>query len=222
MLIIYNGHAEFLLETARGQRILFDPYDHQAGYPMQRVKADLVCISHHHFDHNYLDKVEGSPVVVDTQGQHSPLPGVRVRNVPSFHDDARGQKRGGILCQTVEADGLKVLHLGDLGIVPDEALKEALFMPDILLIPVGGFFTIDAEQARETVQLLQPRVVIPMHYRNDKGGFDKISTIEPFLKAMKPWEPSFQPLLRVTRADLSEQPRLVVLEIQPEGIHADP
>ncbi len=222
MIIVYNGHSEFLLETAQGQRILFDPYDHQAGYPMQRVKADLVLISHHHFDHNYLDKVDGKPLVVDTKGTHNPLPGVRVHNFPAFHDDEGGKKRGGILCQMVEADGLKVLHLGDLGALPDEALKNSLFMPDVLLIPVGGFFTIDAAQARETIRRLQPRVVIPMHYRNDKGGFDKISTLQPFLDVMKPLVPSFQPLLRVTREDLSEQPQLVVLDIQPEDVHADP
>ncbi|MGI6695645.1 MAG: MBL fold metallo-hydrolase [Christensenellales bacterium] len=222
MIITYNGHAEFLLETAQGQRILFDPYDHQAGYPIKRVKADLVCISHHHFDHNYLDKVEGNPVVVDTEGVHQPLPGVKVESFPAFHDDAQGEKRGGILCHRVEADGLSVLHLGDLGEMPGEALKKSLFMPDILMIPVGGFFTIDAAQAKEIIGLLQPRVVIPMHYRNDKGGFDKISTIEPFLNAMKPLEPSCQPLLRVTRGDLSEQPKLVVLDIQPETLHAIP
>lgn len=222
MLITYNGHSEFLLETAGGKRILFDPYDHQAGYPMRREKADLVCVSHHHFDHDYLDKVDGSPAVVDTQGEHSPLPGVKVSSFPSFHDEERGAKRGGILCHRVETEGLSVLHLGDLGIVPDEALVKSLFMPDILMIPVGGFFTIAAVQARETIRLLEPRVILPMHYRNKKGGFDKISTISPFLEEMRSLEPSMQPLLRVTRGDLSEQPRLVVLDIQPEGLHANP
>ena len=221
MLITYNGHAEFLLETAQGTRILFDPYDHKAGYPMRRVRADLVCVSHHHFDHNYLEKVVGKYAVVETEGSHQPLPGIQVRSFPAFHDDAKGEKRGGILCHRVEVDGLKVLHLGDLGELPDAALTKSLFMPDILLIPVGGFFTIDADQARQTISLLQPRVVIPMHYRNEKGGFDKISTIDPFLEAMAPKQPSFQPLLRVTRGDLSEQPKLVVLEIQPEVSHAD-
>lgn len=222
MIITYNGHAEFLLETAQGTRILFDPYDHQAGYPMHRVKADLVCISHQHFDHNYLDKVDGKPLVVDSEGTHQPLPCIRVDSFPAFHDDAQGEKRGGILCHKLTADGLSLLHLGDLGELPDDALAKKLFMPDILLIPVGGFFTIDAVQARETIARLQPRVTIPMHYRNDKGGFDKINTLAPFLEAMAPLEPSYQPLLRVTRGDLSEQPRLVVLEIQPEASHANP
>ncbi|MDD4080048.1 MAG: MBL fold metallo-hydrolase [Eubacteriales bacterium] len=221
MLITYHGHAEFMLETAQGQRILFDPYDEQSGYPMKRVKADAVLISHHHFDHDYVDKVDGNPVVIDTQGAHSPLEGIRVTGFPSFHDDAQGSKRGRILCWLVEADGLRIAHLGDLGIVPDKGLKDSLFMPDILFIPVGGFYTIDAMQARKTIDLLEPRVAIPMHYRNEKGGFDKISTLSPFLDAMKPLDASFQPILRVAQGDLSQQPRLVVLDIQPEALRAD-
>lgn len=222
MLITYNGHSEFLLQTADGQRILIDPYDPQAGYPMKRQQADLVCISHHHFDHNHLDKVDGSPAVVDTEGRHHPLPGVTVTGFPAFHDDERGAKRGSILCLMIEAEGLKVLHLGDLGAMPDEELAKNLFMPDVLLIPVGGFYTIDAKQAGELIQRLQPRVVIPMHFRNDKGGFANISTLNPFLEAMQPAQPSYQPVLRVTRGDLSEQPRLVVLDIQPEEANANP
>ncbi|MDD3109838.1 MAG: MBL fold metallo-hydrolase [Eubacteriales bacterium] len=221
MLITYHGHAEFLLETANGRRILFDPYDEKAGYPMKRVRADAVLVSHHHFDHDYVDKVDGKPVVIDQKGAHKLLEGVRVTGFPSFHDDKKGAQRGQILCHLVEADGLKVAHLGDLGIVPDEGLKSSLFMPDILFIPVGGFFTIDAAQARETIDLLKPRVAIPMHYRNDKGGFDRISTLAPFLDAMKPLQASFQPILRVTQGDLSQQPRLVVLDIQPEVPRAD-
>ncbi len=221
MLITYHGHAEFLLETAQGQRILFDPYDPAAGYPMRRVTAEVVLISHHHFDHDYLDKVDGDPLVVDTEGAHQPLEGVRVQSIPSFHDEVGGAKRGGILIHQLETEGLKITHLGDLGIVPDQALIDKLFMPDVLLIPMGGFFTIDAAQAKKTIGLLKPRVVIPMHYRNEKGGFKDISTLEPFLEAMQPQEASFQPLLRVTRGDLSQQPKLVVLEIQPEVPGAD-
>lgn len=104
-----------------------------------------------------------------------------------------------------------MLHLGDLGEVPEEELKNRLFMPDVLLIPVGGTYTLDAAQAAETIRILQPRVVIPMHYRTERGGIQKVDTLQPFLQAMAPLEPSVQPLLRVTREDLSQQPRLVEL-----------
>ena len=214
MLITYHGHSEFLVELSDGRRVLFDPFPAQVGYPLHRVKADVVVISHHHFDHDYVDKVDGKPVVVDTEGTHSPLPGISLRGVSAFHDKEQGSKRGSILCFTLEAEWLKILHLGDLGEVPDERLREQLFMPDILLIPVGGTYTLDARAARQTVDALQPRIVIPMHYRTEHGGLKELSTLAPFLEAMAPARASAQPLLRVTREDLSQQPRLVELQVR--------
>lgn len=214
MLITYHGHSEFLVETKDGKRILFDPFPAEVGYTMRRVKADVVAVSHHHFDHCYTDKVDGKPVVVDTEGMHTPMPGIRLLGVKAWHDEDLGRKRGQVVCFILEADWLKVLHLGDLGQVPDEALRNKLFMPDVLLVPIGGTYTLDAQQAKRTIELLQPRVIIPMHYRNEQGGFEQIDTIEPFLEAMRPLTPSVQPVLRVTREDLSQQPRLVQLTIR--------
>jgi len=214
MIIQYHGHSEFLLETAEGIRILFDPFPPQVGFPMRRVKADIVSISHHHFDHNHTEKVDGKPLVIDTEGTHNPLPGIRLTAVPAFHDPEGGALRGSILCTRVEADGLSVLHLGDLGVVPDEALTEQLFMPDILMIPMGGTYTLDAAMAARTVRLLQPRITIPMHYKSPQGGIDNITTLAPFLDQMAPLIPSVQPLIRVTREDLSQQPHLVELTIR--------
>jgi L-ascorbate metabolism protein UlaG (beta-lactamase superfamily) len=211
MLITYHGHSEFLVETAKGQRVLFDPYPKDVGFPMRRVKADAVAVSHHHFDHDYTQKVDGDPVIVDTEGKHTPLDGITLTGFPAFHDAEGGKQRGEILCFLLEADSLKVLHLGDLGMVPDEALKTRLFMPDILFVPVGGTYTLDAAQAAQTVKILQPRIVIPMHYKTEQGGISRITNLDPFLEQMKPSAPSYQPLLRVTREDLSQQPRLLVL-----------
>ena len=214
MLISYHGHAEFMVELADGRRVLFDPFPPQVNFPFRRVRADVVCVSHHHYDHNYVDKVDGKPVVIDTEGNHSPLPGIRVTSVTAFHDEEQGKKRGEILCTTIAAEGLKVTHLGDLGVVPDQALRDRLFMPDILLVPVGGIYTLDAKAAKATADLLQPRVIIPMHYRNERGGLEQISTLKDFVEVMKPATFSVQPLLRVTRDDLSQQPRLVELTIR--------
>ncbi len=214
MLISYHGHSEFLVELSDGRRILFDPFPPQVGFPFRRVRAEVVCVSHHHFDHDYVDKVEGKPVVIDTQGHFTPLPGIRVSAVTAFHDEEEGKLRGQILCTTVEAEGLKVTHLGDLGVVPDKALREKLFMPDILFVPVGGFYTLNAAAAKATVEALQPRVIIPMHYRNDLGGIENIDTLTAFAKEMQPLPFSVQPLIRVTREDLSQQPRLVELTIR--------
>ena len=214
MLISYHGHSEFLVELSDGRRILFDPFPPQVGFPFRRVRAEVVCVSHHHIDHDYVDKVEGKPVVIDTEGHFTLLPGIRVSAVTAFHDEEEGKLRGQILCTTVEAEGLKVTHLGDLGVVPDKALREKLFMPDILFVPVGGFYTLNASAAKATVEALQPRVIIPMHYRNDLGGIENIDTLTAFAKEMQPLPFSVQPLIRVTREDLSQQPRLVELTIR--------
>lgn len=218
MIISYHGHSEFLIQTDMGQNILFDPFPKEVGYPMKRVKADLVVISHHHFDHDHVDKVDGRPIIIDQEGAHSPLPGIRLIGTPAFHDDAGGQQRGTILCFRLETEGLSVLHLGDLGVIPDAETAKKLFMPDILLIPVGGYYTVGAEQAAKTIELLQPRVVIPMHYRTKQGGFEQIDTLDPFLQAMSPTLPSVQPLLRVTKGDLSQQPKLVQLTIGEDDV----
>jgi L-ascorbate metabolism protein UlaG (beta-lactamase superfamily) len=214
MLIYYHGHAEFLVELADGHRILFDPFPAYVNFPFHRVKADVVSVSHQHSDHNHLDKVEGKPLVVDTGGSHEPMPGIRLTGVSAFHDDRGGSLRGISLCMILQAEGLKITHLGDLGMVPDEALRRQLFMPDILLIPVGGTYTLDARAARQTVDALQPRIVIPMHYRTEQGGLENLTTLAPFLEAMAPARASAQPLLRVTREDLSQQPRLVELLVR--------
>ena len=214
MLIYYHGHAEFLVELADGRRVLFDPFPAYVNFPVRRVRADVVSVSHQHSDHNYLDKVDGKPLVADAEGSHDPMPGIRLTGVSASHDEQGGSLRGSILCMTLQAEGLRITHLGDLGMVPDEALRHKLFMPDILLIPVGGTYTLDAHAAQQTVDALQPRIVIPMHYRTEHGGLKELSTLAPFLEAMAPARTSAQPLLRVTREDLSQQPRLVELQVR--------
>ena len=214
MLISYHGHSEFMAELADGRRVLFDPFPAQVGFPMRRVRAEVVAVSHHHFDHDHVDKVDGKPIVIDTEGGHEPLPGIRLFGVSAPHDDAGGSKRGSILCFTLQADGLKLTHLGDLGAVPDEALREQLFMPDILFIPVGGTYTLDAQAAVDTIAALQPRVAIPMHYRSRQGGLAQITTLEPFRDLMKGGLSPASPLLRVTREDLSQQPRAIEMLVR--------
>ncbi len=214
MLISYHGHSEFQVELADGRRVLFDPFPPQVGFPFRRARAEVVCVSHHHFDHDYVDKVDGKPIVLDQAGNFTPLPGIRVFSVFAPHDEEEGKARGEILCTMLEAEGLKVLHLGDLGVVPDKELREKLFMPDILMVPIGGTYTLNALGAKATVEALQPRIVIPMHYRTEQGGFDNIDSISSFAELMRPSPFSVQPLLRVTREDLSQQPRLVELTIR--------
>lgn len=214
MLITYHGHSQFLLETAGGYRILTDPYNAATGYPMADVQADAVTVSHGHGDHAEVSKVQGSPAILRDPGPHALPQGIRVTGHPSFHDARHGALRGQNLCFVIQADGLSVAHLGDIGDLPDAALAKALRGIDVLMLPVGGHYTIDAAQAAQIARASGARIVIPMHYRSGQGGYDVLSTVDAFERLMTPPAPSHQPLLRVTRGDLSEQPRCVVLDMQ--------
>ena len=183
MLIQCIAHAKFLIETGNGYRIVTDPYDASCGFPVTPMKADAVLVSHQHHDHNAVDMVSGWQTVVDKPGVHTLAPDITVRAVEACHDSEGGAKRG----------------------------KTLLF--SILLIPVGGFFTIDAPTAREVCTLLKARVVIPMHYRTAQIPDWPIAPVDGFL-SLFPWQAERLPILRVTAEDLSLQPRLAVLEPQ--------
>ena len=214
MLIRYQGHSQFLLEDKNGQRVVTDPYDASTGYPMSEVRADVVTVSHAHGDHSFTDKVTGSPVIIREAGISMPLPDVKITAIPCFHDGEGGKKRGQNLMMLIEMDGLRLLHCGDLGhLLPEETIA-SLGRVDVLLIPVGGFFTMSPEDAARTVEAIRPRVTVPMHYRTACNASWPIETAEPFLDLMGATEAEREPMpmLRVTKGDLSEQKRICVLE----------
>ena len=165
MKLKWLGHSCFEL-TLPGGVIVTDPYDDSVGYPPLHVRADAVLSSHGHFDHNCFAAVGGDPVILNTPGQHRAC-GADICAVPSFHDDARGAKRGENLIFRIEAEGLRVAHLGDLGHMPDtEAQSAALSNLDVMLIPVGGTFTIDTPTAVKLIEAFKPRCAIAMHFQN--------------------------------------------------------
>lgn len=215
MLITYHGHAQFLIQLANGYRILTDPFDPNVPWPFRRTQADLVTISHEHFDHTHVEKVDGQPQVIRGLGTQKLPNGLRVTGLPSFHDDAQGAKRGENTITLIEADGLHLAHLGDLGDMPRHEVIEALEDLDLILVPVGGTYTLDAAQAAQLMQLLRPKVIIPMHFKKGEQGFQNIGPAEDFISAMAPMQASRQPLLRVTKEDISQAPELVVLEVAP-------
>lgn len=210
MLIRHHGHSEFLLETAQGFRILTDPFDGHVGYPMRTVDCDAVTVSHGHGDHSYVQKAPAAQVIADHAGRITLAPGITATGIPSFHDDAQGAKRGPNLIFLIEADGLRVAHLGDLG-AWDEALAAQLENIDIALVPVGGFYTMDAATAAALVERIRPRMVIPMHYRTEVNAGWPIAPLEDCLAAFSAQSAPRMPLLRVTKEDLSEHPALAVL-----------
>lgn len=209
MILSCIGHAEFLLELENGMRLVTDPYDECCGYPQLHVETDAVLVSHQHHDHNAIDQVKGFSRVVDAAGAHTLAPDVRVTAVPCYHDEVQGAKRGGNLMFLIEAEGLRIAHLGDLGHLPTAEQVATLSPVDVLMLPVGGYYTIDAAQAREVAHLLCAQVILPMHYRTQANQDWPIAPVEDFL-ALYP-QAERLPLLRVCRADLNCQPAVAVL-----------
>lgn len=182
MTLEWLGHACFLLTTAQGTRIVTDPYDDSVGYGSLRVRADAVTTSHGHHDHNYTAAVEGYEKLFDSAGQER-FRDVSISSIESFHDPFGGQKRGKNLIFRFEADGKSVVHLGDLGHRPDSAQLRFIENADVLLIPIGGYFTIDTDEALKIIELCKPKAAVAMHYRNSACAFP-ISTEEQFSKAL--------------------------------------
>ncbi len=215
MLIQYLGHSEFLLTDSSGARLVTDPYDDHVGYKVQHVRCGAVTVSHGHGDHAYTQALRGDPIVLDRAGAYSPMPDVYVTMIPCWHDECGGKKRGPNLISVIEMDGLRVCHCGDLGHLPDKDLIARIGRVDVLLVPVGGFFTIGAEAAKETAAALDPAVIIPMHYKTEVNASWPIAPVEGFLSLMNASETEKAPLriLRITKEDLSEQPRLAVMAV---------
>ena len=165
MKLKWLGHSCFEL-TLPGGVIVTDPYDDSVGYPPLRVKADAVLSSHDHFDHNHFEAVTGNPRILNAPGVHE-VCGAKITAVPAFHDEVRGAKRGENLIHLIEAEGMRIAHLGDLGHQPDtDAQREALSDLDVMLIPIGGTFTITTPEAVKLIEAFRPRCAIAMHFKN--------------------------------------------------------
>lgn len=212
MLIRHIGHAEFYLMTESGYRIVTDPYDESCGYPVEKIAADAVLVSHHHHDHDAVENVTGHPQIIDGAGTYTLAGDVRVTALDAFHDDAKGSKRGKTLLFLIETEGLKVAHLGDLGDSLTEEQSRTLKNADILMIPVGGFFTIDAKKARDIAESLAAKIILPMHYKTRYNEGWPIEGPEAFTGLYAPEEIRTDGnALRVTREDLNCHPHVILL-----------
>lgn len=210
MLFQHIGHAEFLIETESGFRIVTDPYDAGCGYPIQKIAADAVLVSHHHHDHDAVENLSGNPRMIDCEGTFTPEPGIRITAIPAWHDDSEGSKRGPTLLFLIETEGLRIAHFGDLGCALSGQQIDALGSIDVLMIPVGGFFTIDANVARASAEQVNARIILPMHYKTKYNSEWPISVPEPFEKLYIPDRiRKGCDVLRITKEDLECQPDVV-------------
>lgn len=212
MIITWLGHSCFKLQDkigADGVTLITDPYSKETGLKLPSLEADLVTVSHDHDDHNNVSAVKGNPRVINCAGEYD-VKGVFVEGIDSFHDEANGEKRGGNIIYRIEIDDISIAHLGDLAHTLDNTELEKLVGTDILLIPVGGNYTLDAKKAVEVISQIEPRMVIPMHYRHPEVKIE-LDDLEKFIKELGV-VPTHEEKLKISKKDLpAEEMELVVL-----------
>jgi L-ascorbate metabolism protein UlaG (beta-lactamase superfamily) len=204
MVIKWLGHDCFLITSKKGVRIITDPYTVGGGISHSPIKeaADIVVVSHDHADHNNVSAVQGKPEVVKGGGLKT-AKGIQFKGVATYHDGSRGKLRGANIVSCFTVDDIKLCHLGDLGHILSQSQMEEVGTVDVLFVPVGGSFTINAAEAVQVCDQLSPRLIIPMHFRMPKCAYP-IASVADFLKGKK----------NVRKLDSSE------MELEPETLPA--
>lgn len=209
MRIKWFGHSCFYIVSDKGTRILTDPFDTSVGYDIPGVEADMVTVSHSHFDHNYTCSVRGDFEEFDKPGRNT-FRDIEINGIPTFHDETGGRKRGENVVFNLFVDGLNVCHLGDLGHIPDNNQLNEIGNVDILLIPVGGTFTVGVEEAVKVVGQLQPETVIPMHYKTSRLKFN-LASEDVFVSRMQGYDLINRDQIEVTRNNIREYKNKIVI-----------
>ncbi|MBU0636947.1 MAG: MBL fold metallo-hydrolase [Patescibacteria group bacterium] len=215
MYITYLGHSCFKIQdkiSSDGVTVITDPFDKIVGLKVPHSEADIVTVSHQHADHNYTDAIRGKPFIITSAGEYE-IKGVSIEGVDTFHDSSDGKERGNNTVYKINMEGVNIVHLGDLGHLLEAKQLEKIEGADILLIPVGGHFTIDAKKATEVVNQIEPRIVIPMHYKTDGSTID-VDNVDKFIKELG-IKPIYEEKLKINKKELSQEDmELVILSIQ--------
>ncbi|HUT53713.1 MAG TPA: MBL fold metallo-hydrolase [bacterium] len=206
MKIKWNGHSSFTITASDGTVIVMDPYEPGGfgggiKYGPVDDEAHVALVSHDHGDHNFVSTLKGKPAVLKKSGSAG---GIEFTGVEAAHDDKGGSERGKNVMFVFTVDGVRLAHVGDLGHLLTKEQAAALGKVDVLLVPVGGFFTIDAATASKVVEQVKPRVVIPMHYKTDKCGFP-IAEVDEFAKLMTKVKKTGQTEIEITNDKLPPQ-----------------
>jgi len=214
MQIQWLGQSCFKIQTKNnGQEItiITDPYDgSDIGLKALKLTADIVTVSHNHNDHNHIDAVKGDPFVILTAGEYE-TKGVLVFGMPAYHDNKEGKERGNITIFKISTEDITIAHFGDLGHDLNSDFLESLGNIDILLLPIGGTYTIDAKKASEIISAIEPRIVIPMHYQIPGLKLEaKLNSAEDLVKASGlPSEKMDK--LKITKKDLPQDETKIII-----------
>lgn len=217
MTITWYGHSCFKIQT-RSQRggeeiILFtDPFDKSIGLRPPQGSANIITVSHQHSDHNQTQSLKNHPFIIDAPGEYS-LKGVTIRGVEAFHDNQKGSEKGRNTIFVIESEEMRLCHLGDLGHILEDKQIDAIGAVDILMIPIGGKYTLDSAMAEKVVSQLEPKLILPMHYQlpNLKMELEKV---EKFCDDLGNETEKNVPKLVLKKKDLEEQNgKIIVLDI---------
>lgn len=216
--IRWYGHAFFITTSADGVRIAADPFS-DIGYRMPNVEAELVTVSHDHGDHNNPQLIKGKPRILrglEMGGRHWAWvdfrqKDVRIKAFPAYHDKVEGKERGLNTIFLLEVSGLRIVHMSDIGHIPPETTLKALEKVDVLFIPVGGVYSIDAKEASHIVERLKPAIVIPMHYKTPVTAKWPISDERPFIQG-KPRVKQVGNTIRIRREGLPRETEVWVMD----------
>jgi len=195
MEITWLGHSCFKIKGKK-VTIITDPYDDSIGYTLGEQKADIVTVSHSHPGHCFAKGISGSPRVISGPGEYD-VAGVLITGIKTFHDAVKGEERGKNIVYLFDIEDVRICHLGDLGHVLDAEKASGLSDVDILMVPVGGVSTIGASDAAEVTRLLEPKIVIPMHYKTEVLKF-QLDSVDKFRKEMG------------VKTDIKPEPKLVI------------
>lgn len=209
--VSWLGHSMFLVED-EGHRLVTDPFAEGVGYEPPDVEADIILVSHDHFDHSHVELVKGTPAIVRDATPRE-IEGIRISGFSTHHDASGGKERGPNIVFRWEMQGMTFVHLGDLGHALPETVASELAGADVLFVPVGGTFTVDDAGAYGVVKALSPRIAVPMHFRNSACNFP-IQTEEPFVSRFPDVVDVGKSSLYLSAGDLPEPTLIVVMDYQ--------
>ena len=219
MIIKYFGHSCFKIETkpffknlANKLDVFFDPFDEAIGLKPPKENANLVMISHNHSNHSNKKTLKGDFFTIDNPGEYT-YHGISINGILSYHDDEKGEKRGLNTIFTAESEKVKYCHLGDIGHILSKIQVEKIGEVDVLFVPVGGKFTTDAKQAKENINQIEPKIVIPMHYAEENKNIEELQNKEEFYKTMGSEPAEVTNKLNLTANSLPETMQIIEMKI---------